>query len=105
MIDICCPTHYLYHQPALPDAAPWCPAPTGPDGILHVGPDNATVGAVREATTAGPGNYMAFVDAVYQCLRQGGPSPVPIADAVAVMRVIDACVASAEQRRVVSMLP
>ncbi|MFN4314637.1 MAG: Gfo/Idh/MocA family oxidoreductase [Chitinophagaceae bacterium] len=70
-------------EPALTD---WCPGPSEPDGILHY-MENGT--SVRQLTTSLPGNYMGYYEDVYQALKHQAANPVPAADAVKSMSVIE----------------
>ncbi len=83
-----------------PSQAPWCPAPSEPDGFLHTTVDGKEV--VRE-TTSEPGNYMGYYDDLYAALTGQRPNPVPAADAVATMRIIDAAFRSDREKRVIAL--
>lgn len=85
---------------AAPSQLPWCPGPSEPDGFLHTTVDGKEV--IRE-TTSQPGNYMGYYDDLYAALTANGPNPVPAADAVATMRVIDAAFASAREKRIIDL--
>jgi scyllo-inositol 2-dehydrogenase (NADP+) len=50
-----------------------------------------------------PGDYPAFYAGLVSALRDGGPAPVDAADGVAVLEVLDAARASAEEKRVVEL--
>lgn len=76
----------------------WCPAPTSPDGLLHTDINGEIV---RKETTSEPGNYMGYYDDVYKALTGQGPNPVPAADGIRNMRILDAALQSAEKRQVV----
>ncbi|MBE2231469.1 MAG: Gfo/Idh/MocA family oxidoreductase [Chitinophagaceae bacterium] len=76
----------------------WCPAPTSPDGLLHTDINGEIV---RKETTSEPGNYMGYYDDVYKALTGQGPNPVPAADGIRNMRILDAALLSAEKRQVV----
>lgn len=78
----------------------WSPAPAEPDGILHTalnGEDH------YKKTTSRPGNYMNYYDAVYKALTGEGPNPVPAADAVKTMKIIDAALESAGTEKVIQL--
>lgn len=84
----------------VPTLTDWCPAPAQPDGYLHVTVDGKDI---KENRTSAPGNYMLFYDDVYKTLRQGAPNPVPAADAVKTMRIIDAAFQSHAEKRIISL--
>jgi scyllo-inositol 2-dehydrogenase (NADP+) len=52
-----------------------------------------------------PGDYRRFYEGVADSLRTGAPPPVPIADAIAGLEVIEAARQSAAERRVVLLHP
>ncbi|HEX5655046.1 MAG TPA: Gfo/Idh/MocA family oxidoreductase [Chitinophagaceae bacterium] len=83
----------------IPTLESWCPPPALPDGILHTEIDGQVV---RKETTSTPGNYMGYYDDVYKALTGGAPNPVPAADAVKTMKIIEAAMMSAEEGRVLS---
>ncbi|MBK7561090.1 MAG: Gfo/Idh/MocA family oxidoreductase [Chitinophagaceae bacterium] len=78
----------------------WCPALSEPDGLLHTEINGAIV---REETTSSPGNYMGYYDDVYKALTGQGPNPVPAADGIRNMRIIEAALESMKERKVVSL--
>ena len=78
----------------------WCPAPASPDGLLHTEINAETV---RKETTSSPGNYMGYYDDVYKALTGQGPNPVPAADGIKNMRIIEAALKSMKERKVVSL--
>lgn len=83
-----------------PSQSTWCPPPAQPDGFLHTTVDGKEV--IRE-TTSQPGNYMGYYDDLHAALTGGGPNPVPAAQAVATMRIIDAAFSSAREKRVIDL--
>jgi scyllo-inositol 2-dehydrogenase (NADP+) len=68
---------------AIPSQGNWCPSPQIPDGFLYTA-------AGKQAFTSKSGNYMHFYSDVYAALTGVAPNPVPAADAVKSMRIIDA---------------
>ncbi|MGB3153894.1 MAG: Gfo/Idh/MocA family oxidoreductase, partial [Chitinophagaceae bacterium] len=78
----------------------WCPALSEPDGLLHT---EIKGEVVREETTSSPGNYMGYYDDVYKALTGQGPNPVPAADGIRNMRIIEAALESMKERKVVSL--
>jgi predicted dehydrogenase len=83
-----------------PSLENWCPALSEPDGLLHTEINGAIV---REETTSSPGNYMGYYNDVYKALTGQGPNPVPAADGIRNMRIIEAALESMKERRVVSL--
>lgn len=81
-----------------PSLDKWCDAPSKPDGLLHTEINGEVV---RQETTSGPGNYMGYYDDVYKALTGAGPNPVPAADGIRNMRIIDAALVSVREKRVV----
>lgn len=84
---------------AKPSLEIWCPGPASPDGLLHTEIDGEVV---RKETTSTPGNYMGYYDDVYKALTNQGPNPVPAADGIKNMRIIEAALQSVKEGRVVS---
>ena len=82
-----------------PSFEKWCPALSEPDGLLHTEINGEVV---REQTTSAPGNYMGYYDDVYKALTGQGPNPVPAADGIRIMRIIEAALESMKERKVVS---
>ncbi len=78
----------------------WCPGPSSPDGLLHT-----EIGGqlIRRPTTSSPGNYMGFYDDVYEMLASKGRNPVPAAQAVQTMRIIEAALQSAEEKKLIPL--
>ncbi|MBI3138142.1 MAG: Gfo/Idh/MocA family oxidoreductase [Sphingobacteriales bacterium] len=78
----------------------WCDGPSRPDGILHTEINGKLV---RKETTSGPGNYMGYYDDVYKALTGVGPNPVPAADGIRNMKIIDAALESVREKKVVAL--
>lgn len=79
----------------VPGAAGWGRDPR-PGTLLRV--DEG--GGVREAPSPAPaGDYPAYYAALRRAILDGGPPPVPAEEALLAMRVIEAGIASAAQRR------
>jgi len=81
-----------------PSLESWCAAPSSPDGLLHTELNGETV---RKETTSSPGNYMGYYDDVYKALTGQGSNPVPAADGIKNMRIIEAALESVKEKRVV----
>ena len=85
---------------ATPSTETWIPTPEGFDGILHTIINGEPV---RKETRSEMGNYMNYYEDVYQALAHGAPNPVPAADAVLTMRIIEAALQSSKERRVITL--
>jgi len=83
---------------AKPSLENWCPAVSSPDGLLHTEINGEVI---RKETTSSPGNYMGYYDDVYKALTGQGPNPVPAADGIKNMRIIEAALESMKERKVV----
>jgi predicted dehydrogenase len=83
-----------------PSLAGWCAAPDKADGLLHTSINGEVV---RYETTSSAGNYMGYYDDVYKALTGTGPNPVPAADGIRNMRIIDAAIESVKEKRVVDL--
>lgn len=81
-----------------PGITDWCPAPKSPDGILHTEINGEVI---RKETTSSPGNYMGYYDDVYKALTGQGPNPVPAAEGIQNMRIIEAALESRKEGRVI----
>lgn len=81
-----------------PSLKSWCPAPSKPDGLLHTEINGKVI---RRETNSSPGNYMGYYDDVYKALTGQGPNPVPAADGINNMRIIDAALESVKEGRVI----
>lgn len=84
----------------VPSQSDWCPAPSAPDGLLHT-ENNGQV--VREEQTSGPGNYMGIFDDLYKSLTGRAANPVPAADGIKTVRVIEAALQSAAEGRIINL--
>jgi predicted dehydrogenase len=85
---------------AVPSLESWCPPLSQPDGLLHTEINGETV---RKETTSVPGNYMVYYDDLYKALTGQGPNPVPAADGIQTIRIIEAALRSVKEGRVVSL--
>ena len=77
----------------------WCPAPSLPDGLLHTEINGEVV---RKEMTSSPGNYMGYYDDVYKALTGRGPNPVPPADGIKNMKIIEAALQSVAGKRIIN---
>lgn len=83
-----------------PSLDAWCKPTAGNDGILHTDINGE---AVRKETKSIPGNYMAYYEGVYRALTGQGPNPVPAEEALQNIRIIEAAMQSAAEKRVISL--
>ncbi len=83
-----------------PSLENWCPVPASPDGLLHTEINGEVI---RKETTSSPGNYMCYYDDVYKALTGQGPNPVPAADGIKNMRIIEAALESFVSGKIVSL--
>lgn len=77
-----------------PSLEPWCPATAEPDGLLHYEENGQWI---RRYQTSVPGNYMGYYEDVYQALTGKRDNPVPAADAVKTMTLIEKAFESNEK--------
>lgn len=84
----------------VPAMETWIPTPTGFDGLLHTTINGETV---RKETRSEIGNYMNYYEDVYQALAHNRKNPVPAAHAVLTMKIIDAALQSAAQKKVINL--
>jgi len=83
-----------------PSLENWCPAPAKPDGLLHTEINGEVI---RKETTSSPGNYMGYYDDVYNALTGQGTNPIPAADGIKNMRIIEAALESFASGKIVSL--
>ncbi len=81
-----------------PSLESWCSAPAKPDGLLHTEINGEVV---RKETTSSPGNYMGYYDDVYKALTGKAVNPVPPADAIKNMRIIEAALESVKEGKII----
>ena len=82
-----------------PSLENWCPAPAAPDGLLHTEINGEVI---RKETTSSPGNYMGYYDDVYKALTGQGSNPVPAADGINNMRIIEVALQSVAEKKVIN---
>jgi len=85
----------------VPAIESWIPTPEGFDGVLHTTINGEDV---RKQTRSEMGNYMDYYEDVYNALRNNHPNPVPAADAILTMKVIDAALQSSRERKVIPLV-
>ena len=84
----------------IPTIESWCPSSPAPDGYLHTEMEGKMV---EKKTTSAPGNYMGYYVDVLKALKGEKSNPVPAADAVKTMKIIDAAIMSAKEGRVIDL--
>lgn len=84
----------------MPDVTQWIHTPAGFDGILHTTINGEEV---RKETRSEPGNYMDYYQEVYEALTGKRENPVPAADGILTMKVIDAALQSSKEKRVIKL--
>jgi predicted dehydrogenase len=84
----------------LPGSSGWGIEPEAERGLLHTEKDGRVV---REKFPTEKGNYMEFFDALYLAIRENGPDPVPAADALQVIKIIEAARKSSGEKIVVQL--
>jgi len=84
---------------AIPSLESWCPPPVEPDGLLHTEINGEIV---RSKLTSRPGNYMGYFDDLYKALTGQGPNPVPAEDGIKTIKIIEAALQSANERRIIN---
>jgi scyllo-inositol 2-dehydrogenase (NADP+) len=85
---------------AVPSVETWCPGPSQPDGLLHTEINGEVV---RKQLTSQPGNYMGIFEDLYQSLIGKKPNPVPAADGIKTVRVIETALQSAAEGRTIKV--
>jgi predicted dehydrogenase len=85
---------------AVPSLESWCPPPAQPDGILH---SEINGEVIHSHLTSTPGNYMGYYDDVYKALTGQAPNPVPPADGIKTIKIIEAALQSATEKKVIEL--
>lgn len=83
-----------------PSLETWSAAPAMPDGLLHTEVNGEVV---RKQMISEPGNYMGYYDAVYKAFFKEAKNPVPADDGVRHMRIIEAALQSAAEKKIVQL--
>ncbi len=82
----------------VPSLESWCPPPAEPDGLLYTEINGEVI---RSHLTSIPGNYMGYYDDLYRALTRQAPNPVPAEDGIKTIRIIEAALQSAAEKRIV----
>ena len=85
---------------AIPSLKSWCPPLSQPDGLLHT---EINGDVVRKELTSTPGNYMGYYDDVYKALTGKAPNPVPPEDGIKTIKIIEAALQSANERKIINL--
>ena len=84
----------------LPGTPGWGKEPEGEKGLLHAERDGRPF---REYVVSEQGNYMDYYQGVYDSIRNNRDVPVPAADGLAVIRIIEAAFESSRQQKIITM--
>lgn len=83
-----------------PTGKNWGREPASGKGLLHTLINGEPV---RKKLAAPPGNYHHFYTGVYEAIVHGKPSPVPLADSLLNIQIIEAALQSSRERQVVKL--
>lgn len=83
-----------------PDAPDWGREPPSESGVLHTWGQG---GEANERLASPLGNYASFFSGLYRHLREGAPAPVPLADSLLNIRIIEAALESSRAQAVVAL--
>ena len=83
-----------------PCAPGWGTEPETEAGLLHTTENGIDL---RTRVPSPKGRYQEFYLGVYRSLRQGTPSPVPLADSLLNMQIIEAALESQQKRSVIAL--
>jgi predicted dehydrogenase len=86
------------NEGVVPSVESWCPPPAQPDGLLHTEINGEVI---YSHLTSMPGNYMGYYDDLHKALTGQAPNPVPPADGIKTIRIIEAALQSAAEGKVV----
>lgn len=90
----------MLQQGRLPDTPDWGQEPPSAYGLLHTEEHGSEV---RRPFPSPAGSYPSFYEGVYRHLREGAPAPVPLADSLLNMRIIEAALESSRRQSVVAL--
>ncbi|MXN92541.1 oxidoreductase [Flavobacterium sp. Sd200] len=85
---------------AKPNLADWGTEPESLSGLLHTEINGEVV---RKTIPTLQGNYYDIFDGVYKAITEDAPEPVTAEDGVRIMKIIDAAIASSEQKCVINL--
>ena len=84
-------------SPSVPD---WGIEPEAEKGILHTFKDGRVI---RQHISTERGNYMEYYDGVFNALRNHQPVPVLAADALNIIKIIEAAYQSVREKKIVEL--
>jgi predicted dehydrogenase len=84
----------------LPDSPGWGEEGEHEWGLLHTEKDGKIV---KEYLPSPSGNYLDYYQGVYDALVNGAPNPVPAADGVRIIKIIEAAFKSSNERKAVDL--
>lgn len=90
----------MLQQGLMPGAPGWGVEGIHEWGLLHTERDGKVV---REYLPSPKGDYLEYYDGIYNALTGKGPNPVPAADAINVIRIIEAAFESSRAKQLVSL--
>jgi len=76
----------LLLENVVPSLGNWAPSPSNEDGILHTEINGEVV---RKTLPTPIGNYMEYYDELYKALTGQGPNPVPAAESIRNIEIIE----------------
>ncbi|MFL9844196.1 Gfo/Idh/MocA family oxidoreductase [Flavobacterium rhizosphaerae] len=85
---------------AKPNLDNWGAEPEEKSGVLHTEIDGEVV---RKTIPTEKGNYYGIFDGVYKAITEDAAEPVTAQDGVNIMKIIDAAIASSEQKKVIDL--
>jgi len=83
-----------------PNLDSWGTEPVEKEGLLHTEINGEEV---RKTIPTLQGNYYELFDGVYKAIKEDKPEPVTAEDGIKTMKIIDAAIASSEQKRIIEL--
>lgn len=84
-----------------PNLTDWGTEPAEEQGLLHTEKNGEVI---RKKVPTLQGNYYDYYEGIYQAIRNHKPIEVSAEDGIRVMQIIDACVKSSAQRKVIDLV-
>ncbi|HEV8286959.1 MAG TPA: Gfo/Idh/MocA family oxidoreductase [Chitinophagaceae bacterium] len=84
----------------VPSLESWCPPLSQPDGLLHTDINGEVI---YSHLTSTPGNYMGYYDDLHKALTGKAPNPVPAGDGIKTIKIIEAALQSAAEKRIINL--
>jgi len=85
---------------AKPNLTDWGTEPIDKAGLLHTEVDGVVI---KQTIPTLQGNYYSLFDGLYHSIIEDKPEPVTAEDGLRVMKIIDAAIASSEQKRMINL--